>query len=190
MNRPVGLVLYFWQRRNICCRIKWDSVTKYLTKSTRTWIFWIITVCAYLPVYRDGEDGLDVGQHCFELLRILFESHFCQYKGLANILDRNTTQRKKNLFERFLLWCWLHLVDMLTTAGSKPDTFINIHLLVQTLWWGHHCRTLLSLSVLCTFCPQCSCRQSQTLSETNEQHRKQQRFMWEENPSVKQAKIV
>lgn len=38
-------------------------------------------------MHRDGEDGLDVGQHCFELLRILLEAHFCQHHRLANVLD-------------------------------------------------------------------------------------------------------
>lgn len=46
-------------------------------------------------MYRDGEDGLDVGQHCFELLRILFEPHFRQYQRLTNILDGNTTERER-----------------------------------------------------------------------------------------------
>lgn len=47
-------------------------------------------------MHRDGEDGLDVGQHCFEMLRILPEAHFCQYQRLAYILDENTTKISVN----------------------------------------------------------------------------------------------
>lgn len=43
---------------------------------------------------------------------------------------------------------------------------ISIYLFVLTLWSAFRCRTLLSLSVLCTFCPRCSCRRSRTLSES------------------------
>ncbi len=42
-------------------------------------------------MYRDGEDGLDVGQHGFEMLRVLLEAHFCQYQRLADILDEKHT---------------------------------------------------------------------------------------------------
>lgn len=46
-----------------------------------------LLISSYLPMHRNGEDGLDVCQHCFELLWILLEAHFCQYQRLANILD-------------------------------------------------------------------------------------------------------
>lgn len=66
-----------------------------VTKSNRSEMVkdynWCTSV--YLPMYRDGEDGPDVGQHCFELLRILLEAHFCQHQRLANILDENTKSK-------------------------------------------------------------------------------------------------
>lgn len=49
---------------------------------------------------------------------------------------------------------------------NSNDAIVNIYLPVQTLWSGLHCRTLPSLCGPCTFCPRCSCRQSQTLSDT------------------------
>lgn len=48
-------------------------------------------------MHRDGEDGLDIGQHRFETLRILLEAHFCQYQGLAYILDE-----KQNITEQII----------------------------------------------------------------------------------------
>lgn len=44
-------------------------------------------VCEYLPVDRDREDALDVGQHCLEMVRILLEAHFCQHQRLADVWD-------------------------------------------------------------------------------------------------------
>lgn len=54
----------------------------------------ILCICVYLPMYRDGEDGVDVGQHCFEMLRILLEAHFRQYQGLANVLNGKIPEQK------------------------------------------------------------------------------------------------
>lgn len=169
---------------------------------------YMLCISVYLPMYGDGEDGLDVGQHCFELLRIRLEAHFCQYQRLANILDEKHKVRKYHLKltacftplnthnqlvnynfclwgvtvsscwhkQRILLWYYLHLVDLLQNCNTKVwcDVIVNIYLLVRTLWWGRRCRMLLCLSALCTFCPRCSCRRSQTLSETKKQHR----LMW------------
>lgn len=85
--------------------------------------------------------------------------------------------------------CWELLVQTENTAAILPppgglssncNTLMLmwedniIYLLVQTLWWGLRCRTRLCLSAPCTFCPRCSCRRSQTLSETKKQHR----LMW------------
>lgn len=76
-----------------------ETLTKYLTR----------TLCAYLPVHGDGEDGLHVGQHCFELLRILFESHFCQYQRLANVLDR---EEKHSITGRLLVHHQKHKIPV------------------------------------------------------------------------------
>ena len=89
-------LLVFWCSCSgtVCCSIK-PQITTDVIKSATTEVLmgYNLFKSAYLPMYRDGEDGLDVGQHCFELLRILLEAHFCQYQRLTDILDEKENKR-------------------------------------------------------------------------------------------------
>lgn len=111
-------------------RINWD-VTDYN-----------FCMSVYLPVHRDGEDGLDVGQHCVELLRILLEAHFCQHHRLADILGGKHKMKNDHIWmhritvmstvclwgvsvqgcwhwQRILLSCCLHLVDVIKNCTTE-----------------------------------------------------------------------
>ena len=141
----------------------------------------------YLPVHRDGEDGPDVGQHGFESLGITVEVHFCQYQRLFNILEGRQNKilacgKKKRQVSvcdveikplRFELLVQVQTLPVILPppggflTNCSITAWINIYLLVQTLWLDPRYKTLLFLSLLCTFCPRCSCRQYRTLSAGN-----------------------
>lgn len=49
-------------------------------------------MAAHAPVHRYGKDGVDVAQHCFEMLRILLEAHLCQDQRLADVWNGKVQQ--------------------------------------------------------------------------------------------------
>lgn len=52
-------------------------------------------VAAYVPMNGDGKDGVDVAQHCFEMLWILLEAHLCQNQRLADVWKWKSTGGRK-----------------------------------------------------------------------------------------------
>lgn len=106
---------------------------------------------SHVPVDRDGQDGLDVAQHGFEMLWVLLEAHLCQNQRLADVWEWMEKSGG-------LLWLWRHLLAHTQTA----------HLPVRTLGWARRCRRPPCLCALCTFCPPRSCKRSRTRSEMEE----------------------
>ena len=46
-----------------------------------------------LPMDRNGEDGVDVGHHCFEVLRVLLETHLREHQGLSDVYTRKESSQ-------------------------------------------------------------------------------------------------
>lgn len=76
-------------------------------------------------MHRDGEDGLDVSQHCIETLRIRAEVHFCQYDGSADILDRNTKNINKWKAIYFSEYAEQLLADIMAVMLPPPGGMIE-----------------------------------------------------------------
>lgn len=102
-------------------------------------------ISVYLPMYRDGEDGLGVGQHHFKMLRILLEANFGQYQRLGNILDDKHKIQKISL-KFFLLYncpSSVSEVSMLGAVGTNREYCC----VVATTWWTFYKPVSLNVDV-------------------------------------------
>lgn len=76
----------------------------------------------------NGKDGVDVAQHCFEMLRILLEAHLCQDQRLADVWNGKVQQGgEEGVREASLLGrCWRHLLPQTQTGSpSCLDTLMG-----------------------------------------------------------------
>lgn len=73
-------------------------------------------------MYGDGKDGVDVAQHCLEMLWILPEAHLCQNQRLADVWKWKSTGGRKEAGGccGSGATCWRRH-ELLTLLGGHPD---------------------------------------------------------------------
>lgn len=119
----------------------------------------------HAPVDRNGEDGVDVAQHCFEMLRILLEAHLCQDQRLADVwngkVQRGGEEGVGSEGTGVVLappagahTCWLTFlsghVDTLAVAEGAPASARRVHFILHAavndpeldLRWGRRASSL------------------------------------------------